>query len=410
MMNRGFRRTNGWYYRLRAVKVWGGVRVRLFARLSDPHLAAVLLATFVALQALPLQAQTTTEVEVPYNWSLNPDDLGAGDKFRLLFLSSTKTDAMSTDIEDYNTFIKNLVAAGHDDIQDHSEGFRVVGCTADVDARDNTGTTGAGVPIYWLNDSRRVADDNADFYDGDWAYEANDKNESGNNGPNTSQTGNFPFTGCGHNGTEAVSSGTSLGLGASSVRVGRPHTSGSDNGPLASGFSTNSTNSRPMYGLSQVFEVAAPTSPGKVLVSEKRLSLTEGGVGSYRVHLNQPPAADVTVTIGGHAGTNVTPNPTSLTFTSSDWHRSQSVTVSAGSDANTTNESFTLTHTATSSDSLFDGITAPSVIVNVDDSEAPDYHIHTIRLPQGLALGAKALPEEEFEVTIIDAAPVLVTN
>ena len=258
MMNRGFRRTNGWYYRLRAVKVWGGVRVRLFARLS---LAAVLLATFVALQALPLQAQTTTEVKVPYNWSLKPAGLAVGDQFRLLFLSSTKTDATATDIADYNTWIQERAAAGHDEIQDYSAGFRVVGCTADVDARDNTGTNtntdGAGVPIYWLNGDK-VADDNADFYDGDWDDEVNDKNESGNNGPNTSVSSQYPRTGCDHDGTEFIFNAMSNGLGMAHVMAGRPNNSTGSNGPISSGISQNKNSTRPMYGLSQVFEVAAP--------------------------------------------------------------------------------------------------------------------------------------------------------
>ena len=140
---------------------------------------------------------------------------------------------------------------------------------------------------------------------------------------------------------------------------------------------------------------------GKVLLSTKLLSLAEGNEGNYSVVLNRQPAANVTVTIGGHAGTNMTPIPTSLTFTTSNWRRSQSVIVSATADTNTTNESFTLTHTASSSDSLFDDITIPSVIVNVDDQDAPDHHIRTITVPQGsdaLPPDEKALPEEEFEV------------
>ena len=202
MMNRDFRRTNGWNFRLRAAKI-GEVSVRSLAALSltvalpsgkarkaVPIIVllalAAALALFLQADRNAAQAQSSNPSLVPVNWSLNPDDLGAGDKFRLLFLSSTKTDAMSTDIEDYNTFIKNLVAAGHADLDTYSEGFRVVGCTADVDARDNTGTNtntdGAGVPIYWLNGSR-VADDNAEFYDGHWVYEANDKNESGKQRP-----------------------------------------------------------------------------------------------------------------------------------------------------------------------------------------------------------------------------------
>ena len=81
----------------------------------------------------------------------------------------------------------------------------MVGCTAAVDARDNTSTTytatDKGVPIYWLNGAK-AADEYEDFYDGSWDDEANDKNESGTNGPDTSQNNNLPLTGCSHDGTE----------------------------------------------------------------------------------------------------------------------------------------------------------------------------------------------------------------
>ena len=176
------------------------------------------------------------EVMVPSDWGLIPSDLDTGDQFRVLFLSSMKTDATSTDIADYNTFIKNRAAAGHTDIQAYSAGFRAVGCTDAVNTRINTGTNtntdGAGVPIYWLN-GNKIADDNADFYDGDWDDEANDKNESGTDGPNTSQDSNLPFTGCEHNGRKAVGAG-SRALGASQVRIGLPNSSSSTSGPLSS--------------------------------------------------------------------------------------------------------------------------------------------------------------------------------
>ena len=144
--------------------------------------------------------------------------------------------------------------------------------------------------------------------------------------------------------------------------------------------------------------VTRAARPGEVLLSEKRLSLTEGGQRSYNVGLDRRPAANVTVTIGGHAGTNVTPNPTSLTFTTLNWNQPRSVGVSAATDSNNTNESVTLTHTTTSMDSLFHNITGPSVIVNVDDQDPPDHHIRTITVPYDLPLGDTALPEEEFEV------------
>ena len=293
-------------------KSQGGVRVRLFARLS---LAAVLLATFVTLQALPLQAQTTTEVEVPYNWSLKPAGLGVGDQFRLLFLSSTKTDATATDIADYNTFIQNLAAAGHDDIQDHSAGFRVVGCTADVDARDNTGTNtntdGAGVPVYWLNGDK-VTDDNADFYDGDWDDEVNDKNESGNNGPNTSVSSQYPRTGCDHDGTEFFFNAMSNGLGMAHVMAGRPNNSTGSNGPISSGISHDKNSTRPMYGLSQVFEVA---SPGDATLSS--LALEDGGGNTITLTPTfSPGATTYTASVGiTVTSTTVTAQPTNSNAT-----------------------------------------------------------------------------------------------
>ena len=56
----------------------------------------------------------------------------------------------------------------------------MVGSTAAIDARDNTGTTGTGVPIYWLN-GRKVANNYADFYDGSWRDEEQPKSELGTN-------------------------------------------------------------------------------------------------------------------------------------------------------------------------------------------------------------------------------------
>ena len=102
---------------------------------------------------------------VPHNWPLIPTGVLPGQQFRLIFLTSTNRDASSTDIDDYNTFVQNRAAAGHEAIREYRSGFRVVGSTASVDARDNTVTTGTGVRIYWLN-GNKVADDYGDFYDG----------------------------------------------------------------------------------------------------------------------------------------------------------------------------------------------------------------------------------------------------
>ena len=219
----------------------------------------------------PTSATTATptppappEITVPNDWSLIPTGLSTGDKFRLIFLSSTKTNSGSADIVDYNSFIQGRAAAGHTDIQTYSAGFRAVGCTADSDARDNTATTGTGVVIYWLN-GNKVADDYTDFYDGSWDEERNnqDRNELGNNGPDTSNINNYPYTGCKHDGTESITGTTSYALGAPGgfVRTGRPNSTASGDGPLSSGDTAGNTFTRPMYGLSQVFEGAANAAP-----------------------------------------------------------------------------------------------------------------------------------------------------
>ena len=74
------------------------------------------------------------------------------------------------------------------------------------------------------------------------------------------------------------------------------------------------------------------TDPPGVTVSPTALTVTEEDPTgeSYRVVLDSQPTADVTVTVAGHAGTEVTPSPTSLTFTTSNWDTGQTVRVTAG--------------------------------------------------------------------------------
>ena len=219
-------------------------------------------------------AEELVDTTVSTDWGLIPSGLGAGARFRLIFISSTTRNGTATDIADYNTFIQNLVSNnGHTDIRSHSSTFRVVGSTADVDARDYTATryTGdntvatdddsdLGVAIYWL-DGNKVADQYRDFYDGDWDDEANAKDESGSN-RSTSGNANQPMTGSDHDGKEVFGvtqlETQSRGLGATFVRVGRPNDINPDYGPLSSAASTDNSNARPLYGLSGVFVVVPP--------------------------------------------------------------------------------------------------------------------------------------------------------
>ena len=117
---------------------------------------------------------------------------------------------------------------------------------------------------------------------------------------------------------------------------------------------------------------AVPTTPG-VTVSTMALTVTEQNAtgGTYTVVLNTRPTANVTVTVAGHAGTEVTLTPSSgtLTFTTTNWNTAQTVTVKAGNDADTTNDTVTLTHSATSTDTNYGGVTIGSVVVTVTDND-----------------------------------------
>ena len=236
---------------------------------------------------------------VSADWSLIPDGLGAGDRFRLVFLSSTKRNATPTDIADYNTWIQKVAAAGHTDIQVYGFAFKVVGSTAALDARDNTATTftddDKGVAIYWL-DASKVADDYEDFYDEDWDDEGSYRDESGNyrSLPTVSE---FPLTGSYHNGTEAFSGGDSRALGASRVRRGTPNAAGNGEGPLSSpsGFDTsNASETGSFYGLSPVFRVAGQvvTNAAPSFTTGAEFSTNENQTVSFQVTAMDSDAGD----------------------------------------------------------------------------------------------------------------------
>ena len=108
-----------------------------------------------------------------------------------------------------------------------------------------------------------------------------------------------------------------------------------------------------------------------VTVSAETLPVNEGSTGTYTVVLNSQPTANVTVTVAGPAGTDVTLTPSSatLTFTTMNWNTAQTVTVTAADDADLVNDTVTLTHSAASTDTGYQGITIAGVEVTVTDND-----------------------------------------
>ena len=113
-----------------------------------------------------------------------------------------------------------------------------------------------------------------------------------------------------------------------------------------------------------------------VTVSPTALTIPEGGSAQYAVVLTSAPGVvptstperAVEVTIGGVEG-DVGVSPKSLTFTDDDWDTPQTVTVTAGQDANASDQAATLTHAVAGADYQSGGVTARSVAVTVTDDD-----------------------------------------
>ena len=88
-------------------------------------------------------------------------------------------------------------------------------------------------------------------------------------------------------------------------------------------------------------------------ISQSALTVVEGDAAgqSYTVALTTQPSAAVTVTISGQAGSDLVVDPSSLTFSTSNWSAAQTVTVTASDDADAiTDEPVILTHSASGGD------------------------------------------------------------
>ena len=108
-----------------------------------------------------------------------------------------------------------------------------------------------------------------------------------------------------------------------------------------------------------------------VTVTPARLTVDEGDSNNYTLVLGTQPAAEVTVTIGGLARTDLTLDKSTLTFKSMEWDIPQTVVVTAGQDDDGVDDTARLTHTVSSTDTDYDGLTARGLRVTVsDDDEA----------------------------------------
>ena len=109
-----------------------------------------------------------------------------------------------------------------------------------------------------------------------------------------------------------------------------------------------------------------------VSVSERALTVPEGGTAAYEVVLDTRPTAAVTVTVAKRSGgdADLTVAPSSLTFTPADWSTARTVTVSAAADDDAVDGTATIAHAASGGD--YAGVAVASVAATESDGgEAP---------------------------------------
>ena len=140
-----------------------------------------------------------------------------------------------------------------------------------------------------------------------------------------------------------------------------------------------------------------------VTVSPASLEVAEGGSATYTVALASQPTGPVTVRVSGHAGTDLTPDPSSLNFTASNWNTPKDVTVTAAQDDDTDDHTVTLTHTASGAD--YGAVTA-DLAVTVADDDTPTYALSFGESRYEVVEGAGTLA---VTVRLAPAAPGTVT-
>ena len=142
-------------------------------------------------------------------------------------------------------------------------------------------------------------------------------------------------------------------------------------------------------------DVAAVVAPATATVPE-------GGSSDLPVALLAQPVGTVTVTVTGHAGTDLTPAPLELTFTPTDWDAPQTVRLTAAEDADFTDDQVLLTLTA--SGGGYAGVTH-SVAVTISDNDVAALRAPTSAVvPEGdsrdLSVALSSVPMAEVTVTV----------
>ena len=142
-----------------------------------------------------------------------------------------------------------------------------------------------------------------------------------------------------------------------------------------------------------------------VSITPTKLTIAEGGSDSYQVVLTSQPSHEVTVTITHSGDGDISINDQELTFTDSDWETAQTVAVAAVQDGDARDDTATLSHTVSSTDGDYNGVTVSAVDVTVRDDETPGVSIR----PEELTIAEGASDSYEVVLTSQPSHDVTVT-
>ena len=149
-----------------------------------------------------------------------------------------------------------------------------------------------------------------------------------------------------------------------------------------------------------------------VTVSDTSLDIDEGDSDTYTVVLESRPTHNVTITVNDPSNTDVTADPADLTFTPTNWNTAQTVTVTASQDSGHDDEDGTVTHSAASTDTKYDGISVSDVSVNVtDDEDVPvtvSFEQDTYSVIEGESVTVTVVLDTDPERTV--EVPITATN
>ena len=142
-------------------------------------------------------------------------------------------------------------------------------------------------------------------------------------------------------------------------------------------LTSNDANYRRISNISSVAATVADNDTAAVTITESGgISVTEAAgadhTDTYTVVLDTMPSANVVIAIESVATAAITVSPASLRFTTTNWNTAQTVTVTGmDDDVDQGNRSVTITHTATSGDTNYNGISIAPVTATVVDGAPP---------------------------------------